>query len=221
MGRGLAHAYKLSAILSGKCICNVVMFLCFVALVFMYCCTKFAFIVMVKNCCAVGCNNTYRKGSGIHFYRFPRDPERKAKWISAVRRAENWTPTEYSWLCSEHFISGKKSNNPLAPNYIPTIFKHVSSPEKRRLDASFSTFERRQAMKRKRTEQSEETEETRVEITEETLEEMPVDRREVQVRTHYEQVIRFKEQWKLEERVKDLEKKCEDIMRQTQIYDVK
>ena len=74
--------------------------------------------------------------------RFPTDPERKGKWISAVNR-EGWTPSEYSWICSEHFVTGAKSNNPLAPNYVATIFSHVESPMKRRM----YDFHRRQALK--------------------------------------------------------------------------
>ena len=103
---------------------------------------------MVKCCCAVGCHK-YKKGSGLQFYRFPSDPERKSKWVSAVSR-ENWEPTEYSWICSEHFVSGSKSNNPLAPNFVPTIFKHVDSPSKRRMQSRMISFNRRQAMKRRR-----------------------------------------------------------------------
>ena len=108
---------------------------------------------MVKHCCAVGCRNTYQKGSGIQFYRFPTDPERKGKWISAVNR-EGWTPSEYSWICSEHFVTGAKSNNPLAPNYVPTIFSHVESPVKRRMEGRIDDFHRRQALKRRRTSMS-------------------------------------------------------------------
>ena len=33
-------------------------------------------------------------------------------------------PTQYTWICSEHFVSGCKSNNLLAPNYVPSLFKH-------------------------------------------------------------------------------------------------
>ena len=105
--------------------------------------------VMVKNCSAVGCTNMYKKGNGISFYRFPTNVERKRKWIAAVRW-ENWMPTKYSWICSQHFVTGKKSNNPLAPNYIPSFFEHVSSPVKCRLEIEAGQFERRQAMKRRR-----------------------------------------------------------------------
>ena len=106
---------------------------------------------MVKRCCTVGCHNAYRKGTGIHFYRFPTDPEHRSKWIAAVSR-ENWQPNEYSWLCSKHFVSGEKSNNPLAPNYIPTLFSHVESPMKAKMVARLEDFNRRQAMKRRRVE---------------------------------------------------------------------
>lgn len=104
---------------------------------------------MVKSCCAVGCHNKYKKGSGIQFYRFPTDSEHRSKWVSAVGR-ENWEPNQYSWICSEHFVSGSKSNNPLAPNFVPTIFKHVNSPSKRRMQSRMTSFNRRQEMNRKR-----------------------------------------------------------------------
>ena len=54
------------------------------------------------------------KAAGLTF-RFLSDPERKAKWIAAVK-CENWTSSEHTWICSQHFITGEKSNNPLAPN---------------------------------------------------------------------------------------------------------
>ena len=53
-----------------------------------------------------GCTNRYRKGSNVKFYRFPTCPDRRRRWIAALNR-KNWTPNEFSWLCSEHFVSGK------------------------------------------------------------------------------------------------------------------
>uniref|UniRef100_A0A1X7T6W7 THAP-type domain-containing protein n=1 Tax=Amphimedon queenslandica TaxID=400682 RepID=A0A1X7T6W7_AMPQE len=53
-------------------------------------------------CCAFGCTN--RQGKiGIKFYRFPSHPGRRSKWIAAIKR-QNWTPSEYSRLCSADFI---------------------------------------------------------------------------------------------------------------------
>ena len=82
---------------------------------------------MAKSCCAVDCFNRLSKGSTLTFCRFPMDPEHRAQWITAVGR-KNWNPTEYTWLCDAHFISGKKSNNPLSPDYVPSVFGHASSP---------------------------------------------------------------------------------------------
>ena len=83
---------------------------------------------MVKSCCAVGCSNRYSKSCGISFYRFPTDEAKRSKWIAAVRRY-NWEPSEHSWLCSAHFVSGKKSDDPLPPDYVPSF---VSNPLKQK-----------------------------------------------------------------------------------------
>ena len=106
---------------------------------------------MPKNCCAIHCSNVYRKGSGIQFYRFPVDEQRRRLWIAAVKR-KDWCPTEHTWICSEHFINRVKSNNPLAPNYVPMIFQFTKTPIKRNLEAKSETFERRQLAKKRRIE---------------------------------------------------------------------
>ena len=86
---------------------------------------------MVKSCCAPGCRNRCTSDSSLKFHRFPVNKERRALWIAAVRR-EQWKPTEHSVLCSAHFASGSKSNNPLSPDYVPTLFSHSSTDERRR-----------------------------------------------------------------------------------------
>ena len=66
---------------------------------------------MVKHCCAVGCHNVYKKESEVKFYRFPiSDSEKRTKWTAAVKQ-KNWKPNEYTWLCTQHFVSGEKRNN--------------------------------------------------------------------------------------------------------------
>ena len=82
------------------------------------------------------------KGSGVSFYRFPADPERRKKWIAAVRR-KNWTPGKNSWLCSAHFIGGRNSDDPLSPDFYPQVFASVSSPVKRKQKRSLEAYERR------------------------------------------------------------------------------
>ena len=42
----------------------------------------------------------------------------------------NWAPHDNTWICSQHFVNGEKSNNPLVPNYCPTIFPQLQVPRK-------------------------------------------------------------------------------------------
>uniref|UniRef100_A0A8C1STR9 THAP domain-containing protein 1 n=1 Tax=Cyprinus carpio TaxID=7962 RepID=A0A8C1STR9_CYPCA len=44
---------------------------------------------MVHTCVVAGCRNRRTPGTTLSFYRFPRDPERKQRWITAVNR-EGW-----------------------------------------------------------------------------------------------------------------------------------
>ena len=104
---------------------------------------------MVKSCCAVGCKNEFVKGGKRSFYKFPSEKALRNKWIAAVKR-NNRSPSEYDRICSDHFVSGRKSKNPLAPNYVPGLFKHIESPVKRRLERDMERFQRRQAMMKKR-----------------------------------------------------------------------
>ncbi|XP_054471614.1 THAP domain-containing protein 1 [Anoplopoma fimbria] len=84
---------------------------------------------MVHTCVVSGCRNRRTPGTALSFYRFPRDPDRKQRWIAAVDR-EGWTPNDGSRLCSTHFISGKQVKNPRSPDYVPSVFSSApSSPE--------------------------------------------------------------------------------------------
>ena len=98
---------------------------------------------MMKSCSAVGCTNrSGRCKRRISFYRFPADPEKRAKWVAAVRR-ENWEPKKSSWICSAHFVSGKKSEDAFSPDYVPSVFSFVPSPVKRKQKILFESYERR------------------------------------------------------------------------------
>ena len=92
-------------------------------------------------CCAVDCHNcTYRDGPrGVKFFRFPRDPKIKERWIKQVNRKKlngsPWSPGSNARLCSEHFVSGKWSKDPGNPDYEPSIFptSHVRPSSERDL----------------------------------------------------------------------------------------
>ncbi|PWA15596.1 hypothetical protein CCH79_00018474 [Gambusia affinis] len=79
---------------------------------------------MVHTCVVAGCKNRRTPGTRLSFYRFPRDPERKQRWVAAVNRA-GWVPNDGSRLCSTHFISGKQVKNPHSPDYVPSVFTPV------------------------------------------------------------------------------------------------
>lgn len=92
-------------------------------------------------CCAVGCHNDRGANQDVTFHVFPRDLQRRARWIAAVRRA-HWVPTKTSRLCSVHFTDesyelssrlskefglGQRSPR-LKPDAVPTIFNYVVAP---------------------------------------------------------------------------------------------
>ncbi|TNN53102.1 THAP domain-containing protein 11 [Liparis tanakae] len=84
---------------------------------------------MVHTCVVAGCRNRRTPGTTLSFYRFPRDSERKQRWIAAVNR-EGWVPNDGSRLCSSHFVSGKQVKNPRSPDYVPSVFASApSSPD--------------------------------------------------------------------------------------------
>ena len=83
---------------------------------------------MVKSCSAYGCTNRFKKESNIHFHKFPiENPELCKSWTVALKR-DKFTPSKYSFLCSEHFaisdyVSSVNDEKPhLNPCAIPSIF---------------------------------------------------------------------------------------------------
>uniref|UniRef100_A0A8C2FP22 THAP domain-containing protein 1 n=1 Tax=Cyprinus carpio TaxID=7962 RepID=A0A8C2FP22_CYPCA len=103
---------------------------------------------MVISCCAVGCDNRQGKAN-ISFYRIPFARERRQRWVAAISR-KNWQPSKYSRICSDHFLQGQKSDDPLSPDYVPSVFVHTKSPEKRRALGSLGKYQVREAMKKKK-----------------------------------------------------------------------
>ena len=104
-------------------------------------------LTMGKSCCAIKCVNRYWKGCGLTFYSFPTDPERRTHWFAAVAK-NNWTPNEYSWLCSADCVTGTKSDDPLSPDFVPTLFSHVGSPIKRKAERDLTRYERTREVKK-------------------------------------------------------------------------
>ena len=93
-------------------------------------------------CCAVDCTNG--SGSGKTFHRFPRDSKLKQLWIARVKR-KNWSPTQTTVLCSDHFQRADYETDPellktlgvkrqlrLRDGVVPSLFIYNETPTKKR-----------------------------------------------------------------------------------------
>lgn len=93
---------------------------------------------MVDYCCAPDCTNKRGKKKGTLFYHIPKVAERQAKWIRVIKEPKasktrlKDPPAVGFCLCSDHFISRRKRDNPLSPDFVPSIFNNVPSPEERK-----------------------------------------------------------------------------------------
>ncbi|XP_065191536.1 uncharacterized protein LOC135822650 [Sycon ciliatum] len=111
---------------------------------------------MVKSCCAVGCANRFAKGGGKSFYKFPTNQLRRAKWIAALKR-KNWQPNASSWVCSDHFVRFKKSDDPLSPDFVPSVFSDVGRVNGEKAYVKFDRHKARRHAASKPTAQPEDT----------------------------------------------------------------
>ncbi|CAI6377434.1 unnamed protein product [Macrosiphum euphorbiae] len=94
---------------------------------------------MVVSCSGYGCTNRRQKENGIHFHRFPlKRPDVLKKWLHEIRR-KNFTPNQYSYLCSEHFTPSDYLNESrpeldkklLKDEAVPSVFKFPQHLQKK------------------------------------------------------------------------------------------
>ncbi|XP_056133917.1 THAP domain-containing protein 1-like [Lampris incognitus] len=101
-------------------------------------------------CCAVGCNNSRQRNPRLQFHSVPKELDRRNKWLASIRR-DRWQPTSNSILCCQHF-TGRKNDNPMSPDYVPSLFAHTSAGQRQKNIYANSMFEHTQQMKWKKTE---------------------------------------------------------------------
>ncbi|XP_047520962.1 uncharacterized protein LOC125060218 isoform X2 [Pieris napi] len=86
----------------------------------------------MPSCVFLKCNNNSRntnKARGVTFHSFPQDQRCKEKWIKIIqvdKRDEEWLPTKFSKVCSEHFEANHLYVTPLGlrklkPDAIPAF----------------------------------------------------------------------------------------------------
>ncbi|XP_037650709.1 uncharacterized protein LOC119503167 [Sebastes umbrosus] len=117
---------------------------------------------MPDSCCAVGCTNRRGNKPGLCFYRIPSERdnlERRRWWISAIRRdsvpgeSKQWQPSKYTRICNEHFINGAKSDDPLSPDWVPSVFSHTPATKKRKRERDMERYDHHSRMNNKRAEE--------------------------------------------------------------------
>ena len=82
----------------------------------------------------------------MQFYRFPQNEAKRTLWVNAVNR-KSFRPNASTVICSQHFVGGRRSDDPLSPAYVPSIFSFTTPRRKRELEQGVGRF---QAAKRRR-----------------------------------------------------------------------
>ncbi|PSN44655.1 hypothetical protein C0J52_15737 [Blattella germanica] len=91
----------------------------------------------MPSCVVSGCTNkSMKKKPGITFHAFPKDPVLKDNWVKAIRRV-NWTPSQYSKICSAHFAEADIDRTSLScvrirTGSVPSVFSTNRKKLKRR-----------------------------------------------------------------------------------------
>ena len=79
-----------------------------------------------RYCCIPQCKSNNRKNPELSFYKIPKNPELKKKWVQLLKRKGVREPGPSHKVCSMHFVEGKKTYT----NNIPTIFTTTSKVRK-------------------------------------------------------------------------------------------
>ena len=89
---------------------------------------------MVSSCTVFGCKNRWTKEKPIvKFHSYPKDPERRKRWLHAVRRV-NFDPSDHVKICSEHFLKSDYKQREdlnkmmLQDDAVPSIFPALPLP---------------------------------------------------------------------------------------------
>ncbi|KAJ8345930.1 hypothetical protein SKAU_G00301230, partial [Synaphobranchus kaupii] len=101
------------------------------------------------SCCAIGCRNRHGQKGDLQFYRIPSkmkpfEASRRVLWLKALRRTD---ATDNIRVCSAHFLSGRRSDDPKSPDYVPSWFAHTTTAEKERSMAAMRRYRRYQGVR--------------------------------------------------------------------------
>ena len=89
-------------------------------------------------CSVTGCHSNTKVHRDLKFYRFPTESywnsTRRKLWIIALNRRNSdgsrWQPSTSSRICSVHFQTGARCDDPDDPDYVPNLFPVVPKKPK-------------------------------------------------------------------------------------------
>lgn len=99
------------------------------------------------NCCVPNCTNSFRNAPELHYYRIPKDPAIRKKFVVLIWNETLKLDKESTRICSAHFEGAEK----LSRTYLPSIFPWTTSHVPRRIlkRASFEETQKMEQTKRK------------------------------------------------------------------------
>ena len=75
---------------------------------------------MPKSCSVINCSNRYVKWKRIPFFTLPTVEDLRLKWLAFIDRKKETLPKEV-YVCDNHFITGKISNDKINPDFVPSV----------------------------------------------------------------------------------------------------
>lgn len=101
------------------------------------------------DCCIPGCTNSYRNAPNLQYYRIPKDPHIRRKYVVLMRNETLKLDSTSTRICSVHFDGGEK----LSRTHLPSIFPWTKPTAQRRerKRASFEDVQKIEQTKKRKT----------------------------------------------------------------------
>ena len=99
----------------------------------------------------------------VQYYRIPTEPERCCCWLAFTNRKNEdgtpWRPGTGDHVCSDHFVSGKKSDISSHPDFVPSVPASASVQKRQGPSSICARFERVKNRAKKKRKQEREAKE--------------------------------------------------------------
>ena len=85
------------------------------------------------NCCVPHCTNSFRNAPYLHYYRIPKDPDFRRKYVVLIRNETLKVNSESTRIFSAHFDGGEKLSRTHLPSIFPWTKQMVARRELKRV----------------------------------------------------------------------------------------